>query len=110
MQSDITLSLGERTLIIDTKYYSRILQSNFEKVTLRSPHIYQIHSYVTNEDRNHTGRVDGLLLYALTEEGVVPFSARTHDGNILMAQTLNLNVDFVEIKRQLEELVRYAVE
>lgn len=110
MQSDITLSLGERTLIIDTKYYSRILQSNFEKVTLRSPHIYQIHSYVTNEDRNHTGRVDGLLLYALTEEGAVPFSARTHDGNILMAHTLNLNVDFVEIKRQLEDLVRYAVE
>lgn len=56
MQSDITLTLGERTLIIDTKYYSKNLQEHFGKFTIHSPNFYQIHTYVMNEDRGHTGK------------------------------------------------------
>jgi 5-methylcytosine-specific restriction enzyme subunit McrC len=67
MQTDITLSLGDRMLIIDTKYYSRVMQENFGKLSLKSPNMYQIHAYVVNEDVHHTGKVDGLLLYAMTQ-------------------------------------------
>lgn len=106
MQSDITLDLGPRTLIIDTKYYSRPLREYFGKLTLYSPNLYQIHTYVMNEDVGHTGCVDGMLLYARVCNDAVPhFTGTTHDGNRIMVRSLDLNRDFEDIKRELEELV-----
>lgn len=110
MQSDITLALGERTLIIDTKYYSKNLQEHLGKFTIHSPNIYQIHTYVMNEDRGHTGNVDGMLLYAKTVADVQPEgNYRTNDGNILMVRILDLTQDFESTKYDLEDLVNYKV-
>ena len=50
-------------MIIDTKYYSKNLQEHFGKFTVSSPNFYQIHTYVMNEDKGHTGKVDGMLLH-----------------------------------------------
>lgn len=108
MQTDITLTLDNRTLIVDTKYYSQTLQENFGKLSLHSPNMYQIHTYVMNEDINHEGRVDGMLLYAKTISDMQPdFTGKTHDGNIIMVRTIDLNQDFNEIKKQLESLPNY---
>ena len=108
MQSDITLTLDERTLIIDTKYYSRNLQEHFGKPTLHSSNIYQIHTYVMNEDKAHTGNVDGLLLYAKTAADIQPYgNFTTNDGNILMVRTMDLCRDFELIKNDLDKLVIY---
>lgn len=108
MQSDITLTLDERTLIIDTKYYSRNLQEHFGKPTLHSSNIYQIHTYVMNEDKAHTGNVDGLLLYAKTAIDIQPYgNFKTNDGNILMVRTMDLCRDFELIKNDLDKLVIY---
>lgn len=108
MQSDITLMLDERTLIIDTKYYSRNLQEHFGKPTLHSSNIYQIHTYVMNEDKAHTGNVDGLLLYAKTAIDIQPYgNFKTNDGNILMVRTMDLSRDFELIKNDLDKLVIY---
>jgi 5-methylcytosine-specific restriction enzyme subunit McrC len=110
MQTDITLTIGERTLIIDTKYYSKPMQENYGKPSLHSAHLYQIHTYVTSEDSAHIGKVDGLLLYAMTSDTVQPkYQGTMPDGNIIMAQSLNLNQDFQAIKQQLETLTSYAV-
>ena len=108
MQSDITLTLDERTLIIDTKYYSRNLQEHFGKPTLHSSNIYQIHTYVMNEDKAHTGNVDGLLLYAKTATDIQPYgNFKTNDGNILIVRTMDLSRDFEHIKNDLDKLVIY---
>ena len=108
MQSDITLTLDERTLIIDTKYYSRNLQEHFGKPTLHPSNIYQIHTYVMNEDKAHTGNVDGLLLYAKTATDIQPYgNFKTNDGNILMVRTMDLCRDFELIKNDLDKLVIY---
>ena len=108
MQSDITLTLGERTLIIDTKYYSKNLQEHFGKFTIHSPNFYQIHTYVMNEDRGHTGKVDGMLLYAKTTAEIQPDgNFKTNDGNILMVRVLDLTQDFENIKADLENLMNY---
>ena len=66
MQTDIMLSVGDRTLIIDTKYYNHMLQSNYDKEKIHSGNLYQIYSYIINYDVGHTGKVDGMLLYAKT--------------------------------------------
>lgn len=110
MQSDITLTLGERTLIIDTKYYSKNLQEHFGKFTINSPNFYQIHTYVMNEDRGHTGLVDGMLLYAKTSADIQPDgNFNTNDGNILMVRTLDLTQEFDCVKSELDLIVTYNV-
>ena len=60
-----------------------------------------------NHDRNHTGKTDGMLLYAKTQEEIVPDNqAKFADGNTIYYRTLDLNQDFENIKSQLESLVR----
>lgn len=110
MQTDITLALGGRTLIIDTKYYGQTIQENMGKISIHSPNLYQIHTYVTNEDKYHTGLVDGMLLYARTTSDIQPDAQfRNHDGNIFMVKTLDLSQDFKIIEDQLENIPKYKV-
>lgn len=108
MQTDITLTLEDRTLIIDTKYYGQNTQENMGKISIHSPNLYQIHTYVTNEDKLHTGLVDGMLLYARTASDVQPDAQfKNHDGNIFMIKTLDLSRDFQTIENQLENILNY---
>lgn len=60
-----------------------------------------------NYDKNHTGKVDGMLLYAKTVSDVQPHGeVVTNDGNILKFRVLDLNKDFEEIKSQLEIIAK----
>jgi 5-methylcytosine-specific restriction enzyme subunit McrC len=104
MKTDVTLRYKEKVLIIDTKYYSQIMQSHFDKLSLRSNHLYQIFTYVKNRDAEHTGNVSGLLLYAKTGEAITPDFVYNMGGNRISAKTLDLNNDFNEIKRQLDKI------
>ena len=58
-----------------------------------------------NQDRGHTGKVSGLLLYAKTQEALTPDCRYDIDGNIIAAKTLDLNQEFSSIARQLDEAV-----
>lgn len=106
LQTDIYLTLGERTLIIDTKYYSKSTQSYFDKHTIHSNNLNQILTYVLNHDREHEGKTDGMLLYAKTQEEIQPKGQmKWHDKNMIYFRNLDLNQDFDGIKRQLEEII-----
>ena len=110
MQTDVTLVLGDRALIIDTKYYSQTVQENMGKISIHSPNLYQIHTYVTNEDKYHAGLVDGMLLYAKTSSDIQPnVQFKNHDGNVFMVKTLDLSQDFKVIEEQLENIPNYKV-
>ena len=107
MQTDILLTFHSRTLIIDTKYYRTILQQQFDKKTIHSNNLYQIHTYVINCDAGHTGKVDGMLLYAKTEEDIVPDGhISLRDGNAIYFKTLDLNQKFDKIKNQLNGFIK----
>lgn len=41
MQTDITLAVGDRMLIIDTKYYGQTVQENMGKISIHSPNLYR---------------------------------------------------------------------
>ena len=106
MQTDILLTMEERTLIIDTKYYTQSMQKQYDKVTIHSNNLYQINTYVTEYDKEHKGNVDGMLLYAKTQEEIVPDdSIKKKDGNIIYLKTLDLNIDFDSIKKRLDSFV-----
>ncbi len=111
MLSDVMLTKGEKTLIIDAKYYSKIMIGHFDVKTIRSNHLYQIYAYVKNYDKQYTGNVSGMLLYAKTENDL-DFKDKDYkvDGNTLSVRTLDLNCDFDEIKRQLNEIAECGLD
>lgn len=104
MQSDIMLKYGEKTLIIDAKYYSHATQVQYGKATLHSQNVYQIFAYVKNEDVGSTGNVSGMLLYAKTEEEITPDMDVVLSGNKISAKTLDLNCEFSKISSQLKAI------
>lgn len=105
MQSDIMLSNGRKTLIIDTKYYSHTMQVYHDVHTLHSGNLYQIYTYVKNLDKERTGDVSGMLLYARTDEKIFPGNSYKMGGNKISVETLNLDCDFEDIKKQLNNIV-----
>ncbi len=104
MQTDITLRLKDKVLIIDTKYYGQTMQQQYDKYTLHSGNMYQIFTYVKNMDKDNTGNVVGILLYAKTDESIVPDCMYNIGGNQIGAKTLDLNNDFKLIAAQLDQI------
>ncbi len=109
MQTDIMLSHGNQVLIIDAKYYGHATQQQFGVNTLHSNNLYQIFTYVKNKehelaDSPHT--VSGMLLYARTDEALLPNNDYRMSGNMISVKTLDLNCDFESISSQLDEIVR----
>ena len=82
--------LREYNRINKQKYYGRTLQQQFDKYTLHSGNIYQIFAYVKNQDKNNTGNVAGLLLYAKTEEAITPDCTFNMGGNQIGAKTISI--------------------
>ncbi|MDO5481317.1 MAG: 5-methylcytosine-specific restriction endonuclease system specificity protein McrC [Candidatus Saccharibacteria bacterium] len=109
MRTDITLTSGEKTLIIDAKYYeSGILKSNTlfgdSSEKINSGNIYQIYSYVKNKDTFHSGNVSGMLLYAKTDDSEDLDLKYSLDGNTFYVKTLDLNQPFELIRARLIQI------
>lgn len=109
MQTDIMLSHGDKTLIIDAKYYAHSTQIQYDRHTLHSANMYQIFTYVKNKeaalaDKPH--EVSGMLLYARTDEDVYPENEYRMSGNRIEVRTLNLDVDFATIRAQLNGIAK----
>lgn len=110
MQTDIMLQFNDRTLIIDTKYYTRSLQYQFDKATIHSNNLFQIFAYVMNLDKSHTGKIDGMLLYAKTDEEISPDGEQKFaDGNTIFFRTLDLNSSFEDITIQLANIAKLLI-
>lgn len=108
MQTDIMLSKNDKVLIIDAKYYTKTLQSQYNVNTIHSGNLYQIFTYVKNKEVELTKRpheVAGMLLYAKTDELVLPSNEYSMSGNKIIVKTLDLNCDFSTITSQLDSIV-----
>ena len=96
MQSDIMLTYGEKTLIIDAKYYGHTTQKQYDVHTLHSNNLYQIFTYVKNK-AVAGGEVSGMLLYAKTDEAVLPNNSYMMSGNKISVKTLDLDLSLIHI-------------
>ena len=107
MKTDITLTdkKQNKTLIIDTKFYSHTMQVQFDKYSYHSGNMYQVLSYVKNKESSFDGEVSGMLLYAKTDESLTPNQNLKILGNHFCIRTLDLNTDFDQIKNELNEIV-----
>lgn len=107
MQSDITLSYGNKVLIIDAKYYAHTMQTQYDTHTLHSNNLYQIFTYVKNKDVEFGDKpheVSGMLLYARTDEAIQPENSYMMSGNRISIKTLDLNCSFSLIAAQLNTI------
>lgn len=108
MQSDVMLTRGNEVLIIDAKYYTHTMQTQYDTYTLHSANMYQIFTYVKNKDSEFGGKqhtVSGMLMYAATDESIQPDNSYLMSGNKISVRTLDLNRDFSEIAAQLNGIV-----
>ena len=105
MQSDIMLRKQKKILVIDAKYYTHTTQKQYDVNTLHSGNLYQIFTYVKNLDIDCTGDVSGMLLYAKTDELILPNNDYNIGGNTIAVKTLDLDCDFPAIREQLDNIV-----
>lgn len=107
MQSDIHLQKENTVLIIDAKYYSHTTQTRYDKHTIHSNNLYQMFTYVKNRDYdfgNKEHKVSGMILYAKTEEEIQPDYVYQMHGNQIIVRTLDLNLPFTDIAKQLNDI------
>ena len=106
MKTDLVLRSAGRTLIVDAKYYGKNLQvSRFGTESISSGNLYQILSYVRNEEAKSGGTVGGWLLYARTDAPRQPDLDVMLHGNRILANTLDLNLPWEELQTQLENII-----
>ena len=108
MKTDITLTCGDRTLIIDAKYYEHNLRGQYGKTSIPSDNLYQIFTYVKTKENELSRiphqKVSGMLLYAQTDNEGAFNNEYQMMGNRICARTLDLSADFASIKKQLDEI------
>jgi 5-methylcytosine-specific restriction enzyme subunit McrC len=105
MKSDTMLFDDKKKLIIDAKYYGKIMQTQYNINTFRSNNLYQIFTYVKNEDKNKSGLVSGMLVYAKTDEDIIPAITYDLSGNQIGIKTLDLSKDFPILRKQLNAII-----
>lgn len=94
--------------LTDAKYYGHTTQTQFGVHTLHSNNLYQIFTYVKNKEHEFGDKpheVSGMLLYAQTDESVLPNSEYRMSGNRIAVRTLDLNQGFSEISQALGSIV-----
>lgn len=107
MQTDLVLQKDNKTLIVDTKFYSENMVSRFEggAAKQRSGNLYQIFTYINNWRKEPNETVAGMLLYAKTTTKYQPNHIYHIKGNQIFVVSLDLQQDFSGIK---EELLAFA--
>lgn len=111
MKTDVVLKKGTNTLIIDTKFYQQNMRRFNENSSLKhlSGNLYQIFSYLENYNESEGERVSGLLLYAKTNAAIQPNHSYMIKGKNIRIETLDLSLDFHEMKAQLLEMAERSL-
>lgn len=105
MQTDITLRQGDRVLIIDVKYYTRMTQQSYGVCTLHSGNLYQVFTYVKNMQEAlpaDAPAVSGMLMHARTDEAELPDGDYLMSGNPISIRSLDLSREFEDVRQQLD--------
>jgi 5-methylcytosine-specific restriction enzyme subunit McrC len=105
METDITIDTGYSKIIMDAKYYSQTLASNYNALKVHSINLYQLFSYLINQrgKSDYSMNARGILLYP-TIEGEVDLEY-WFDSHRIQIKTINLNTSWREIDKRLRSIV-----
>ncbi len=97
---------NDNVLIIEVKCYAGgAFENNDGVLKINSHNIRQIYTYVKNEDKDNTGKVKGLLLYAKADCDPDLNEKFTLDKNEFKVQNLDLSKDFDMVKATLNNII-----
>lgn len=106
MFTDITLSNRTEKLIVDAKYYHRTTITRFEKEKLHSNNLYQLFSYLLQQETPSDGKTltaTGMLLYpTIDKEYDLSYQYGKHNIRIC---TVNLDDDWQNIHQRLLHII-----
>jgi 5-methylcytosine-specific restriction enzyme subunit McrC len=100
MRTDVSLTSPKRKIIIDTKYYPQALQVYYDKESIHSDHLNQLHAYLSNVGSEQgEPKCEGILLYPTVEKELDwQWDIKGHK---VCVRTINLNQDWKEIHQSL---------
>jgi 5-methylcytosine-specific restriction enzyme subunit McrC len=102
MQTDVTMDLGDRHVILDTKFYRDTLVEYYGSKKLHTEHLYQLFSYLVNWG-SEKGPCEGILLYPTVDINLD--SRFTILGFPVRVRTLNLARRWQDIHSDLINLI-----
>jgi 5-methylcytosine-specific restriction enzyme subunit McrC len=100
MQTDISIKINDRKLIIDAKFYKETLQKYYDSEKIHSQNLYQIFAYLKNQENE---LAEGILIYPTVQKSLS--LAYTHEGHTIRIETLNLNQDWHGVKADLLRII-----
>ncbi|MEJ2444770.1 MAG: hypothetical protein P8Y42_15185 [Exilibacterium sp.] len=104
METDISIRYAQRCLIIDAKFYSKTLQTYYDKESIHSANLYQIFSYLENLRSRGGGdeNAEGMLLYPAIDKRI----RETYNlgKRRIHICTLDLNAEWRYIHRELLDI------
>jgi 5-methylcytosine-specific restriction enzyme subunit McrC len=104
MVTDITLRHSDHTIIIDAKFYRKALAQGPYGERLRSPHLYQLITYLEHERVRHTNKdLVGMLIYPEVGRSL-RLRYRLLDIPVLVV-TINLGQPWQYIETELNDLL-----
>lgn len=102
MYTDIVLHGKDHTLIIDTKYYTNSISNKVIGDTFHSVNLYQLYAYVSTHQLESDNNVSGMLLYAKTDTDSSLDESIVINNHKMYFKTLDLNNDFITIRKDLD--------
>ena len=103
MITDITLENDNNKIIIEAKYYKEALIENFDVLKFKSSNLYQIYSYLMNVKTKPNQKLTGILIYP--QNGYEIDASLKLNNLILNIKTINLNKNWIDIKKRLLDLI-----
>lgn len=101
MQTDISIFFKDRKVILETKFYKETLQKYYNSEKIHSENLYQLFAYLKNQKDPNT---EGILLYPTVQNSLS--MTYVYENHKIKIQTINLNQDWQEIRRELLALVQ----
>ncbi len=100
MQTDVSIKINDRKLIIDAKYYKETLQKYYDSEKIHSQHLYQLFAYLKNQENTEA---EGILIYPTVQKSLS--LVYSHEGHKIRIETLNLNQDWRGVKSDLLRVI-----
>jgi 5-methylcytosine-specific restriction enzyme subunit McrC len=101
MRTDVMLEDDERRVVIEAKYYANPYAARYERKKLRSAHLYQVLTYITNMRATDAREPLGVLLYAGGEMEKLEYRL---GGNRILVRSIDLAREWPSIHHDLLEL------
>jgi 5-methylcytosine-specific restriction enzyme subunit McrC len=102
MQTDVSMDIDDRHIILDTKYYRDTLVEYYGSKKLRTEHLYQLFSYLVNRGAT-AGACEGILLYPTVD---ITLSEQFNIlGFQITVRTLNLAQSWQSLHADLYNLI-----